>query len=299
LPDKPLLGLYYSDDNVVFNKHVDWATGHGIDVFIFPYPYHNPKVAFTWLERTFKQNMATELFNQIGFTFGSTFTDEAGPPPFDFDNPRVKEEFVNAAKYLISNYVSLPNYWRINGKPVIVLWGGADRFVSTQGNIENAIREARDFSRNKSGTDLYIISDDINIFHKMEIFYSSDSIYHYSPFFNDKTTRSMSINEDVSYIITWMKGLEKLCQEHKKPFIPTVAPGFDNTYDYRSNQKAPVIYRSPEGFRLYLKEVKKSFNPKILFVTSFNEWFEGTQLEPTQASSYDYLKVLKTELYGK
>jgi hypothetical protein len=55
LPDKPLLGLYYSDDNVVFNKHIDWATGHGIDVFIFPYPYPQPTKAFDWLERTFRK----------------------------------------------------------------------------------------------------------------------------------------------------------------------------------------------------------------------------------------------------
>ena len=55
LPDKPLLGLYYSDDNVVFNKHVDWATGHGINVFIFPYPYPQPTKAFDWLERTFRK----------------------------------------------------------------------------------------------------------------------------------------------------------------------------------------------------------------------------------------------------
>ncbi|RSN74278.1 glycoside hydrolase family 99-like domain-containing protein [Candidatus Methanodesulfokora washburnensis] len=298
LPDKPLLGLYYSDDNVVFNKHVDWATGHGIDVFVFPYPYHNPRIAFTWLEKIFRKNMEAELFNQIKFSFCSTFVDEAGLPPYNFDNSTVRGEFVKAIKDLISNYASLPNYWKVDGKPVVVLWGAANRFISTQENIERAIREVRGFSRSKLGADLYIVSDDINIFHKMEVFYSSDAIYHYSPFLNDKTTRDMGIEEDVPYTINWMKGLEKICKEHGKPFIPTIAPGEDNRYDYRNTVKAPVIYRSLDGFRLYLREVNKAFSPKIVFLTSFNEWFEGTQVEPSEGYGFTYLEILKDVLRG-
>jgi hypothetical protein len=293
LPDKPLLGLYYSDDNVVFNKHVDWATGHGINVFIFPYPYHNPKVAFTWLERTFKKNMEADLFNQIKFSFCSTFVDEMGRPPYNFDNPEVKEAFVKAIKDLISDYASLPNYWRIDGKPTIVLWGTPDRFVSNQRNIEAAIKEVREFSKSKLGVDLYIISDDINIFNTREAFNSSDAIYHYSPFLNDKTIPNTSIKENVQYTIDWMKRLEEISKNWGKIFIPTVAPGFDNTYDYRNTQKAPIIYKDPEGFRLYIKEVIKNFKPKILFVTSFNEWFEGTQIEPAESYGIIYLEILK------
>jgi len=29
----PLLGEYRSDDPIVMSKHIDWATGHRIDVF--------------------------------------------------------------------------------------------------------------------------------------------------------------------------------------------------------------------------------------------------------------------------
>jgi hypothetical protein len=300
LPDKPLLGLYYSDDNIVFNKHIDWATGHGIDVFIFPYPYHNPKIAFTWLEKTFKKNMEADLFNQIKFSFCSTFLDETGKtPPYNFDNPETKEAFVKAIEDLISKYASLPKYWKIDGKPVIVLWGTADRFVSNQRNIEAAIKEVKEFSKSKLEVNLYIISDDINVFNTREVFNSSDAIYHYSPFFNDKTIPNSSIKENIPYIIDWMKRLEEMSRNGGKIFIPTIAPGFDNTYDYRNTQKASIIYRDPEGFRLYIKEVIKNFKPKILFITSFNEWFETTQIEPTQSYGEVYLEILKKELKNR
>ncbi|RSN74281.1 hypothetical protein, partial [Candidatus Methanodesulfokora washburnensis] len=153
LPDKPLLGLYYSDDNIVFNKHVDWATGHGINVFLFPYPYHNPKVAFIGLEKTFKKNMEADLFNQIKFSFCSTFLDETGkPPPYNFDNPEVKEAFVKAVEDLISNYTSLPNYWKVDGKPVIVTWS-THAYQSKEGNIKDA------FEKVGSNKDIYIIGE--------------------------------------------------------------------------------------------------------------------------------------------
>jgi hypothetical protein len=298
LPDKPLLGLYYSDDNVILNKHIDWATGHGIDVFAFPYPYHNPKIAFTWLEKTFKKNMEADLFNQIKFSFCSTFVDEMGNPPYNFDNPEVKEAFVKAIEDLISNYASLPNYWRIDGRPTIVLWGTPDRFVSNQRNIEAAIKEVREFSKNKLGVDLYIISDDINIFNTREVFNSSDAIYHYNPLINDKTIpKRSSINENIPYAIDWMKRLQELSKKGGKIFFPTASPGFDDTYNYtnpnRLSDKGYIIYRTPEGFKLYLEEIEKEFNPKVLFLTSFNEWFEDTKIEPSSSYEFTYLNILK------
>jgi hypothetical protein len=32
--------------------------------------------------------------------------------------------------------------------------------------------------------------------------------------------------------------------------------------------------------------------PKIIFVTSFNEWFEQTQIEPTGGYGFGYLEAL-------
>ncbi|RSN73301.1 glycoside hydrolase family 99-like domain-containing protein [Candidatus Methanodesulfokora washburnensis] len=303
LPDKPLLGLYYSDDNIVFNKHVDWATGHGIDVFVFPYPYHNPRIAFTWLEKIFRKNMEAELFNQIKFTFGSTFVDETGIPPgvpWDFDNQTVRGEFVKAIKDLISNYASLPNYWKIEGKPVIVLWG-SHGYLSSNNNVEKAIKEIREFSLSTTGRDLYITSQVPVVWSESdvrELIRNSDAIYDYVPL-PLWLRHPMNLKDAVPYTIERMLIWKDISMKYGKLFIPSVGPGFNDTYNYTAKRKLSIaIHRLPEGFRLYLKEVKKTFNPKVLFLTSFNEWFEDTKIEPAQSYGFTYLEILKDVLRG-
>jgi hypothetical protein len=305
LPDKPLLGLYYSDDNIVFNKHIDWATGHGIDVFVFPYPYHNPKIAFTWLEKTFNINMKADLFNQIKFSFESTFVDETGkPPPYDFDNPEVREAFLKATKDLISNYTSLPNYWTIEGKPVIVLWG-SHGYLSSSNNIEKSIKEIREFSLSTTGRYLYIISQVPvvwNEFEVQELIRNSDAIYDYVPL-PLWLKRAMNLEDAVPYTIERMLIWKDISMRYGKLFIPTVGPGFNDTYNYiapnRLSDQGSIIYRSENGFKLYLKEVKEKFNPKILFLTSFNEWFEDTKIESSRTYGFTYLDILKSLIKNK
>jgi hypothetical protein len=128
LPDKPLLGFYNSDDNIVFNKHVDWATGHGIDVFVFPWFFQGDEQ-----EEILKKNMKADLFNQIKFSFISTYVDRFGEPPYDFDREEVRKEFVDNILYATKTYLSLPNSWRIDSRLVIVIWGSSDRYTFSQG----------------------------------------------------------------------------------------------------------------------------------------------------------------------
>jgi len=292
--------LYYSDDDVVFNKHVDWATGHGINVFIFPYPYHNPKVAFTWLERTFKKNMEADLFNQIKFSFCSTFVDETGkPPPYNFDDPETKEAFIKAIKDLISIYTSLPNYWKIDGKPVIVLWG-SHGYLSSNNNVEKAIKEVREFSLSTTGRDLYIISQVPVVWNEadvQELIKNSDAIYDYVPLPLWLNT-PMNLEDAVPYAIERMLIWKDISMRYGKLYIPSLGPGFNDTYNYRApnrlSDQGSIIYRSENGFKLYLGEVKEKLNPKILFLTSFNEWFEDTKIEPSQNYGFVYLDILKS-----
>jgi hypothetical protein len=283
LPDKPLLGLYNSNDNIVFNKHVDWATGHGIDVFVFPWFY-----AGTEQHRILENNMKADLFSQIKFSFISTFVDRVAPnPPYNFDDSNVKNEFINNIKYIGAHYAKLPNFWKIDEKPAIVLWGSHE-YKSTQGNIEKALREI--------GSEFYIIAQIPVVWNEAEVqelIKNSDVIYDYQPL-PLWLNRNMNLDEAVPYAIERTKIWINIVGKYGKPYIPTISPGFDNTHDYRPHPKVPIIYRSENGFSLYIYEVKKLPNPlKIIFLTSFNELFESTFVEPTQSDEMNYLKILK------
>jgi len=305
LPDKPLLGLYYSDDNIVFNKHVDWATGHGIDVFVFPYPYPQPTKAFDWLERTFRKNMEADLFNQIKFSFCSTFVDNSSPqPPHDFDDPKVKREFIDNMNYIKEHYAKLPNFWRIDGKPVIVTWS-THAYQSKEGNIKDA------FEKVGSNKDIYIIGEVVGTGKReFEWFSSVGGIYTYQPllaFANSVWPHAggklgtYKINEILDEVLRNMEEWRNFIEKYGVDFFPTVSPGNDKTYDYRDNNRPSIILRDPSSFQKLVKTIKNSFSDektRVIFVCSFNEWFEGTQVEPSEGYGFTYLEILKDVLRG-
>jgi hypothetical protein len=295
LPDKPLLGLYLSDDNVVFNKHVDWATGHRIDVFVFPWFYPG-----TEQHRILEINMKADLFPQIEFSFISTFVDKSAPiPPYDFDDPKVKQDFIDNVNYVKEHYATLPNFWKIDGKPVIVSWS-THAYTSKKGNIKDALEQIG------SRRDVFFIGEVVGTGKPEFEWYSSvDGIYTYQPLlsFADSVwphaggkLGTYKIDEILSEVLRNMEGWRSFINKYGVNFLPTVSPGFDSTYDYRVNNKPSIISRDQRNFSNFVKIVGERFlynQEKIIFVCSFNEWFEGTQVEPSCSYEYSYLNVLK------
>jgi hypothetical protein len=50
-----------------------------------------------------------------------------------------------------------------------------------------------------------------------------------------------------------------------------------------------------------VRTIKNSFSDekaRVIFVCSFNEWFEGTQVEPSEGYGFTYLEILKDVLRG-
>jgi DNA-binding ferritin-like protein len=298
LPDKPLLGLYHSDDNVVFNKHVDWATGHGISVFCFPYPYPPPTIAFDFLERIFRKNIQAELFHQIKFSFLSTFVDNTSPqPPHNFDNPRVKQEFIDSINYIKEHYAKLPNFWRIDGRPVIVSW--STHAYQSPEDIKDA------FEKVGSNRDVYMIGEiasNLAIDRRFYPFLQAQvyGIYNYQPVLGpfhpwemDRWPRETNLSHILNDVISLMDGWSRFSRQLKIEYIPTISPGNDKTYDYRDNNRPPIVLGDPSTFQTFTNLVMSRWGrPKIIFVTSFNEWFEQTQIEPTGGYGFGYLEAL-------
>jgi hypothetical protein len=110
----------------------------------------------------------------------------------------------------------------------------------------------------------------------------------------------MNLEDAVPYAIERMLIWKDISMRYGKLYITSLSPGFNDTYNYtapnRLSNQGSIIYRSEDGFKLYLEEVKKKFNPKISFLTSFNEWFEDTKIEPSQNYGFVYLDILKSFL---
>ena len=82
-------------------------------------------------------------------------------------------------------------------------------------------------------------------------------------------------------------------------FIPNVYPGFDKTHSkfYRDE---PVLVRNVERFSNFCNIARLHVDDDInmVIVTTWNEWHEGTTIEPAIEYDFEYLQIIKTTLAG-
>jgi len=96
-----------------------------------------------------------------------------------------------------------------------------------------------------------------------------DGIYTY--FAADGFTQASTMNQ-------W-PALSKICAEKGLLFIPSVGPGYDDTKIRPWNAQTTRNRTNGEYYKQHF-EMAHTCKADVLSITSFNEWHEGTQIEP-------------------
>lgn len=113
----------------------------------------------------------------------------------------------------------------------------------------------------------------------------------------------MHINKDVTslefmdYDKLWDKIIEREPEDEKR--IPGAFSGWDNTP--RKGKNGLIVKgASPEVFERYMtkqiERAKKVYHKNMLFIAAWNEWAEGSMLEPDEQNGYGYLEAIKNAL---
>ncbi len=78
----------------------------------------------------------------------------------------------------------------------------------------------------------------------------------------------------------------------KKPFSVTVIPGYDDT---PNPERYPGLRLDREGGGFYSEywETAIDLDPHSVLITSWNEWLEGTEIEPSVQHGFAYLKLTR------
>ena len=82
-------------------------------------------------------------------------------------------------------------------------------------------------------------------------------------------------------------------------YIPGGFVDWDNTA--RRGEKGKVyVGASPEKFERYLEDLiskaREEYKKDMIFLTAWNEWGEGSYLEPDEKYQYQYLEAILTAL---
>jgi hypothetical protein len=312
--DDPLLGRYDTIDNIVLIKHVDWATGHGINTFILDSQNHwwpgiKNKV-FTICEKllSFGQIKVAWLMgpSRRHFIYGE-YGKEIPEWAIDLKTSKNNETFLMFVKELMKpELVKSENYFKIDGKPVLYVWDEGAFF-----NQENTYETVKKLLMKKIGYEIYIIADwlpriptspsDEYVQFLLEK-YRGNGLKVVNAFtgwigFHKVGLDTKEYVENYEYYYDKQLDMWKcFTKEWNKDFIVSLTLGFDNSYSWGEPQIP--LPRNIEKFAKRLEIAVKYLDDQrpILKIDTWNDWGEWSYIEPTNKEKFSYLKILKSFL---
>ena len=266
--DKPLR-LYHSDDPSAIAYHVDLALRAGIDGF-----------TLQWVgpgDRT-DRNFATLLNQSAGKPFHSTvvFLRHIWPGA-------TQANTLDALRYLIATYSSHPNFLRRRDRPVIFITdvyrvprAGGQSAQDAWAQILAQADPHRQVLWIAEGLDPTFLS----LFDGLWVY----KIFH-AAYPND-------------YLKAPAWAARARAQGADKLWIATISPGWDDTRagcrpDIRVPSHPFVKSRADGALYRATFDAAMRSDPDLLWVNSFNEWVEGSYIEPSQFYGDLYMNLTR------
>jgi hypothetical protein len=301
----PLLGEYRSDDPIVMSKHIDWATGHGVDVFAVSwtgYEYGDLKYFDDNLKLLFNNPLSKDIKIMILYESPGRLKTTGNPSaPWEknlSDEENIKT-LISDFIYFSREYFNRENYFKfkLNGRPVVYIYDSS-AFI---GNVSGAIQKLREAVREK-GYEVFLISDHV---HPYVLPGSNPDWEERARQFDGITSWLGGYSGEGIYLggsyetqlgILYSQWGEWARLNNKK-LVPSITPEFDNRQVSWGNPNSIPIERSPQ---LFIQRLRIALNyterARIIMIGTWNDFFESTTLEPTITYGFTYLTLLNEVL---
>ncbi|MBR2440340.1 MAG: glycoside hydrolase family 99-like domain-containing protein [Lentisphaeria bacterium] len=329
-PKVPAWGYEDEADPQVMAKKIDVAVEHGVDAFVFDwYWYEGPylerclKEGFLGAPNNDKMKFALMWANHDWKNFHPGGRDTKNYPiNFPWSVRRETVGFV--WDYIIENFMTKPNYWRVGGLPYFSIYA-VNRFIGQMGGVEATAEVLADFRAKAVKAGLPGIHIGGIWFDVLD----SHPVYSECPQadwanklgFSSYTSYNNCCTTDEWFRdfpnIDYDKAAEEYYQIARKamttlpaPYHPVVTAGWDSTprciqsevYDKKPGYPyLDVMQPTPEKFGNAVAETVKilkqyAADDPIFFINAWNEWTEGSYLEPDTRFGMAVLEALKKEL---
>ena len=280
---QPLLGQYNSTDTAVIDQHIKWAVENGISFFAVQFYETQLKEGF----------LKADFLPYIKFAFIA---------PIELSVSEDSEKMVHQIEWM-SKYFDRQQYLRINGKPVVFIlirYANSNLTPQEEGRLLDRIKDTKAFAQ-KTGQNLYLvgvysIGDGRFDRTSQKISQEFDAITVYN--MPEAGGKSTSYNIMVSTYKLQTNSWSQKAKATNISFIPTVIPGFDDSLSFQHRTRDWLVTRpgsTPKKFQTMCEAIKPYIDPnnKILMITAWNEFAEGSVIEPTKEFGFSYLEVIK------
>ncbi|TAN35969.1 MAG: hypothetical protein EPN23_09700 [Verrucomicrobia bacterium] len=323
-PNVPLWGYVDESDPAVMAKKIDAAADHGISAFIFDWYYYNDG---PFINRCLDLGYLKAPNNRrVKFSLMWANHDWIELHPYKKGTPRqtlfpgavTPENFDKICEHVIKDYFLHPSYWRIEGRPYFSFYD-LSKLVENFGTPE-ATRAALDKFRAKAkaaglpGLHLNAVAwgqpilpgekvpTDLAGLIKKLGFDSTTSYVWIHHVLMPRQVTDYNVARD-EYFKYW----DRTAAKYGLPYFPNVTMGWDpsprcdqrDTFDSSGYPFTNTLGgNTPERFRAALELTKQRLlalpnGPRILNINCWNEWTEGSYLEPDTVHGLKYLEALR------
>lgn len=324
-PKVPLWGYEDEADPAVMSRKIDAAASHGVDAFVFDW---------YWYEGPFLQRALDEGFLGCGnakLQFALMWANHdwdnfhpatrTRPYPVDFYWTTTFDTVGFVWDYLIERYFTRPGYLKVDGKPYFSIYG-TNRFIIRMGGVERCARAVallQEKARQAGLPGIHLNgmwwdnmdSDPASICPQSDwvnkIGFDSYSSYNI-PLYTFPPELFPRADYDQSYEIYYAMR-ERAIKHLPGPYFPVITMGWDSSprtvqsevYERQGYPYYSIMEPTPEKFGAKVAEAlallaKRPENERLLFINAWNEWTEGSYLEPDTKHGYGFLEALKREL---
>lgn len=316
-PRVPLWGYKMDDDPKAWEQKIEAAASHGVNTFIFDWYWYDGK---PFMEGAVDKGFLGAANNEKA-NFYIMWANHDVPGNM-WNHYRYKtdsliwhgevdwENYKIVVNRVINHYFKRPNYLKIDGKPVFSIYSLENLVQSFNGRLEET-GKALDYFREEvkkagfPGLHIQLIGGSKPGFQGMK---NSVNEVVQTLGVNSVTMYNMGgRNEDyIRYGEASIAFRNKWDSILSIPFFACVSIGWDNTPRYPLLGKEAVVHynNSPESFGAYLQKAKEYADnhpeqPKLIIINAWNEWVEGSYLEPDMKCGYGYLEAVKKVMSGE
>jgi glycoprotein endo-alpha-1,2-mannosidase len=277
-PQQPKLGLYRSDSAEVVADHIAQSVRGGISFWAVSWwgPGHETDVNLQ------KAILAHPDAGKLKYAILYEATGRFG----SFDRPSYRR-WISDLTYLQEKYFNHPYYLRLDGRPVIFVYLTREYF---RNKGDEALKEMRE-----KFPQIYLVGDDVfGAGYRSEWAKKFDAVTAYDVY-GQSTGRFGGTRKAVQFLADNYQHARQQANSVDRAFIPTIAPGYNDTAVRKGHPGRARYFSDVDGsqegdvFRAMINQVAlpnlDSRSGRMMMVTSFNEWFEDSQIEATAGTA--------------
>lgn len=283
-PQKPKAGLYNSKNPKVISEHIKQSLRGGIDFWAVswwgPRSTSDDNLKKHILKHKDASKLKYAIFYESKGRFGS------------FDDPSYKK-WLPDLEYIKKNYFDHPAYYRINGRPVVFVYLSREYFRNKGKSALNRMREKY--------PEIYLVGDDVFSIAEPDEYQADWAAQFDAVTVYDVYGQSIgplgNTAKAIDFLSSTYTHARKIANSVGTAFMPTVAPGYNDTGVRKGHPPRARYFtdveNSKEGdvFRAMIQRAGLPFLDtrcsNTMMITSFNEWYEDSQVEATSGKARD------------